>query len=199
MFYAVYNGKNGNGIYKDWPSCEAEVKGVSKVRYKKFKTEKEAVDFIEACKNDNESRIVYDEVKINYPCAFVDGSINTTTMTPGWGMVFCESEDNVIQECGSCSKFKDTRNIIGELTAALKALQYAKDMGIGKITIYHDYMGISEWATGAWSSDKSAAAKYYVSKFKEFDIDVEFVHVNAHTNIHLNDLADTLAKRGCGL
>ncbi|XP_050082227.1 ribonuclease H1 [Anopheles aquasalis] len=44
-FYAVAKGR-AVGIYKTWPECEAQVKGFTGARYKKFSTQTEATEFI---------------------------------------------------------------------------------------------------------------------------------------------------------
>lgn len=44
-YYAVARGKS-TGVYNDWKSCEANVKGVSNSRYMKFATREEASNFV---------------------------------------------------------------------------------------------------------------------------------------------------------
>ena len=44
-YYAVRVGAKP-GVYTDWASCEAQVKGFPKAEYKSFKTRKEAEDFV---------------------------------------------------------------------------------------------------------------------------------------------------------
>ena len=41
-FYAVKNGKNGDGIYDSWEACKAQVHGVKSVVFKGFPTRAEA-------------------------------------------------------------------------------------------------------------------------------------------------------------
>lgn len=45
-YYAVKEGKTP-GIYETWGECEKQIKGYSNAVYKKFKTKKEALEFIE--------------------------------------------------------------------------------------------------------------------------------------------------------
>ena len=40
-FYVVWDGINP-GIYSDWKSCEAQIKGYSTAKYKAFDTQEEA-------------------------------------------------------------------------------------------------------------------------------------------------------------
>jgi ribonuclease HI len=45
MYYAVKSGRN-TGIYNTWKECEAQIKGFSGARFKKFNTKEEALQFI---------------------------------------------------------------------------------------------------------------------------------------------------------
>lgn len=45
-YYAVVKGREGSGIYRDWPRTEANVRGVSGVKYKSFADEAGAIQFI---------------------------------------------------------------------------------------------------------------------------------------------------------
>ena len=47
-YYAVVRGKEGSGIYLDWPRTEENVKGISGVKYKSFPDEGSAREFIMA-------------------------------------------------------------------------------------------------------------------------------------------------------
>ena len=46
-FYAVKNGKSGDGIYQSWAECEAQVKGAPGVLFKGFPTRAEAEAFLQ--------------------------------------------------------------------------------------------------------------------------------------------------------
>ena len=45
-YYAVKNGKDGDGIYETWEDCKAQVHGVKSVVYKGFPTRAEAEEFL---------------------------------------------------------------------------------------------------------------------------------------------------------
>ena len=45
-YYAVKNGKDGDGIYESWEMCKAQVHGVKSVIYKGFPTRQEAEAFL---------------------------------------------------------------------------------------------------------------------------------------------------------
>ncbi|GLG92318.1 Uncharacterized protein GBIM_00039 [Gryllus bimaculatus] len=48
-FYAVGKGRQV-GVYTTWPECQKQVENISNAKYRKFKTHKEAVAFIQECK-----------------------------------------------------------------------------------------------------------------------------------------------------
>lgn len=54
-YYAVARGKS-TGVYNDWKSCEANVKGVSNSRYMKFSTREEANNFVSTQGGGDSSR-----------------------------------------------------------------------------------------------------------------------------------------------
>ena len=55
-FYAVKNGKNGDGIYDRWEACKAQVHGVKSVVFKGFPTRAEAEDFLDVYKRQGVHR-----------------------------------------------------------------------------------------------------------------------------------------------
>ena len=129
-------------------------------------------------------------------------------------------EDNitgavVVQDCSTkqlttfrilCqkSKFSSSRNIYGEVAAAIYALQYIKSLMNAEpdiqVVIIHDYEGIKKWATGEWQSKKPISASYkkVVDSMPEVMKRVTFVHQKSHVgvtseNSYLNHLADRIA------
>ncbi|VDK42371.1 unnamed protein product [Anisakis simplex] len=48
-YYAVARGRT-RGVYRTWPECEKSVKGFTGAKFKKFSSEREALDFINANK-----------------------------------------------------------------------------------------------------------------------------------------------------
>ncbi|KAJ4528950.1 hypothetical protein HRR83_009004 [Exophiala dermatitidis] len=59
-YYAVQNGKVP-GVYTDWPQAQAQIRGVSKPKYKKFDTRAEAEAFVAAGKTRLESDLTPEE------------------------------------------------------------------------------------------------------------------------------------------
>ena len=87
------------------------------------------------------------------------------------------------------------RNVAGEIMGAGEAMKMAREQGIRKITIYHDYEGIAKWCTGEWKANKPWT-KAYKKFYDEItaSVRVDFVKVPAHSNVTYNELADRLAK-----
>lgn len=77
----------------------------------------------------------------------------------------------------------------------MKAFDLANELNMKKLTIYHDYEGISAWVTGAWQA-KNNMTKYYqkLARKLQENIELVFVKVKAHSGDHLNEKADKLAK-----
>ena len=92
------------------------------------------------------------------------------------------------------------RNVSGEILAACRAVELALQYGLHSLCIFHDYQGISSWATGEWKCNKEKTKAY--RKFMqdaEKKIRLEFVKVPAHSGIYFNELADRLAKEAVGI
>ena len=45
-YYAVKNGKSGDGIYDSWDACKMQVQGAKGVTYKGFPTREEAEAYL---------------------------------------------------------------------------------------------------------------------------------------------------------
>ena len=92
------------------------------------------------------------------------------------------------------------RNVAGEILGATQAIEKALELGLSTLTIYYDYEGIKHWAEGTWKRNKEGTIHYheFVSSVKD-KIDLQFVHVKAHTGIPGNEEADTLAKEAVGI
>ena len=88
----------------------------------------------------------------------------------------------------------------GEIAAAKIAIEEAVKAGAAGLEIRYDYEGVEKWATGRWKRNKTYTREYaeYVRKAGE-KLTVTFSHVKGHSGSKWNDMADTLAKKACGL
>lgn len=132
--------------------------------------------------------------------AWVDGSHNTHNGLAGYGVYLCIGNETR-DISGSVTKLDNSsRDIVGEVTAALAAIKTAVDKQCSKIIVYYDYLGIEKWATGEWTCRKQIS-KDYVKELNNLEkfINVSFQKVKAHSGDENNNRADRLAKQGCGL
>lgn len=91
---------------------------------------------------------------------------------------------------------KHARNISGELNATYGAIAYALQNNLPEITIYHDYVGIAEWANLNWKAKKPETQKYanYINRVRnEKGLVINFIHVKGHSGDMFNEVADKLA------
>ncbi len=213
-YYGVVDGKSGNGIYLTWDECEREVKGVSGAKYKKFKTEKEADEFVnsggqaanttakdeKADKPDIKSDTKPD-IKPGHIDVYVDGSYNSDSNTYGYG-VYMDDGKNQRIICGKGTCRYDGRNIEGEVAAARAALsEISKSGKYNSVTLYHDYQGIGSWADGDWKTNKIYTQSYrkFVNDIRSQGLDIDFRHVDGHSGVRGNEYCDKLAKVACGM
>ena len=202
-YYAVRKGRIP-GIYTSWPECQDAVKGYSGCEYKSFSNRGDAEKYLgeqSAMQLNAFSSNPNDSVTLDHLVAWVDGSFNATTGEYGSGIVLVTLTGNHEGSFkGFVPDFITARNVAGEILAAVYAIEGAMKLSAKHLTIVHDYIGIRNWATGDWKAN-SPIAKYYVEYLKGIKerIKLDFVKVDAHTGVELNEKADTLAKAAVGL
>lgn len=191
-YYAVKKGYT-TGIFKSWEECEKQVKGFSGAIFKSFKTEEEALLYM-------------DDVKKEVPnfglIAYVDGSFNVKTKEYGYGCVIIEGQKVIakISNKDNDDELASMRNVAGEIQGCMKAIEYAISREEKAICIYYDYEGIEKWANKEWKANKKGTIEY-AKKIEEYrsKIDVHFIKVLAHSGDFYNEMADKLAKKAVGI
>lgn len=137
----------------------------------------------------------------NTPYAFVDGSFNPDTGVYGYGGFLCVGDKKYpLMGAGCKSDMASMRNVAGEISGAMAAVKKAEELGIREITMFYDYKGIEQWATGSWKTNKSATQEY--ANFMSPDnrkVVIQFQHVKGHTGVEGNELADVMAKTAVGI
>ena len=65
------------------------------------------------------------------------------------------------------------------------------------IDIYHDYVGVADWATGKWKKTQHKFAKDYVNFIKDLskNVHLNFHKVKGHSGNKYNDLVDSLCTK----
>lgn len=197
-FYVVRVGRVP-GIYETWSECERMVKGYKGAVYRSFLTLAEAKKFMgDNLKADDNTD---DNTADDMTYAFVDGSYNSVTKVYGYGgFLIYNGEKHIIQGSGNDEEMAAMRNVAGEVLGSMAAVELAVKLGIPKLDIYYDYMGIEMWATGRWKRNKKGTIAYYnyMQEIKD-KIDIRFVKVKGHSGIAGNEEADALAKQSVGI
>lgn len=137
--------------------------------------------------------------------AYVDGSFYPVNGKYGSG-VFLLLEDGQkyrIHYGGVIMDSQKQKNgsLIGELKAAEIAVAHALELKCSKITIFHDYMPVSQFVVTPPKDDSPEEAKLYSQKMREYmkHIPITFEHVKAHSGDRNNFVADQEARIGAGI
>ena len=136
---------------------------------------------------------------------YTDGSYNTKTNVGSWAYVMLKDKVKIHEASGKTKEnFLVSRNIAGECTAVLKALQYCDANNITKVEIHHDLEGVQKWAKPINGEKRWKATteitKVYQTWFDKYTkkINVDFVHVKGHSGETWNEYVDELAGKISG-
>lgn len=196
-YYAVRKGYE-NGIFDNWDECKKNVKGFSGAEYKSFNNKNDAMDYL-----NNKTEYINNNVNVfigmNKAVAYCDGSYDNENKKFSYGLVMIHGSQ-IIEFNQAFDAFDTGRNVTGEIFGAMKAMNYCLENDIESLDLYYDYVGIKAWATGEWKANKEMTKTYasFYDKLKD-KLDVNFIKVQAHTGVELNERADKLAKAALGL
>jgi ribonuclease HI len=125
--------------------------------------------------------------------AYVDGSYLEEKV--GYGAVILHHDDEVATLSGRVDDAGKIRQVAGEIEAVLTTLLFCQQNGIEAVTIYYDYAGLENWATGKWQA-KDAYTIAYQRAMQATTIEIHWRKVPAHSGNRWNNRADALAKEG---
>jgi len=84
------------------------------------------------------------------------------------------------------------RNVAAELQAVIHGLEQCARLGYDAVTVFYDYAGIEQWATGQWQA-ATRTTQDYVQFIARCPISITWQKVRAHSGILMNELVDQLA------
>ncbi len=141
--------------------------------------------------------------KLTKNYAFVDGSFNQDTKIYGCGgfLIDQNGKKHIIQDSEMDPAMAKMRNVAGEILGAMRAIALAQNLGMKKLTIFHDYEGVAAWPLGKWKCRKRETRKYamFVWMAIETGLKIYFSQIKGHSGIDGNEEADRLARLAVGL
>lgn len=188
-YYAVARGRK-TGIYTSWDEAQEQIIRFPNALFKSFGNEIEAIKFLQQHEDiEPKSQDFRDYLTNSGDCvAYIDGScMRDEKASTGVVLLFGSLVHN--------EDYLAHRNIAGELSSAIEAMNAAYNAGFKRVTIFYDYQGIEEIALGRWNA-KSSLMKKYKETYDIFSklIEIEFVKIKGHNGDKGNELADEVAR-----
>lgn len=190
-YYAVKAGREP-GIYETWSECLKQIYKFSGAVYKSFEDRKSAEEFFLTAKAE--------PINNDLPLAYIDGSYSKTRGCYAWGgFINNHGTISILQGSNNAAGYMEYRNVTGEIRGALEVMRICLKTGIPEINLYYDYSGVEQWAAGNWKC-KNELSKFYYGYYQKYKnrLTVHFIHVDGHTGIEGNEIADLLAKEAAG-
>lgn len=218
-FYAVKEGREP-GIYTSWPEAQAQVSGFAGAVFKSFPSKADAESYLGISQNPfvrhGASQTptlapTIPEIIANFDednatdtaIIYTDGSYNKDEKIYGYGYTITVNQVKArAWGGGENPDLVSMWQVGGELLAAIFSLQEALLASVSKIVIRYDYKGVEEWVQGTWDRNKPGTQWYretMLQLISQFNGEVIFQKVKAHSNDPGNEEADQLAKKGAGL
>ena len=112
----------------------------------------------------------------------------------GWAFVIQQDGQEVMRHASHFieSYMASHRNVAAELQAVIHGLNHCRRMGHDSVTVFYDYAGIEQWATGRWKAN-TRTTQEYVRFIADCPITITWQKVPAHSGVPMNELVDQLA------
>lgn len=126
---------------------------------------------------------------------WVDGSCSGNGLHIGWGVIIKRKGTEVYRSSGNDvpDEARTQRNVAGEITAILRALEWCSTNNLRDIVIYYDYEGLEKWPTGRWKA-KNPFTQNYARSVNESGLSIKWRKIRAHTGVATNEEVDVLAR-----
>ena len=194
-----------NKVVKTWSECQKYINGVKGAKYKSFTNQKDVDHYFKV--NDKTAKQSEETDNTNGFVAYVDGSYNNDTGKAGMGLVLLRDGTVILVYSGEVPRNVvseqdgNLRQTVGELCSAYQIANEIYKLGINKLTIYHDYEGVSAHALGLWKRNSEFARDYYdkMQSLMSNGLDIKFIQTNSHQGDLYNEIADDLAKFNIGV
>lgn len=194
--YAIkYRSGKARIYHAEWKEIEGKILGKKGAVYKGFSNQDDAKEWLFKATVPFRDKNTPYSPGVFY--VFVDGSYSSIKKSAGWGFVVIKDGKKVDEGWGvvrNLSEHSSSRNIVGELTAATKAMEWVNMHDLKNVVIVADYSGIANWALGYWKASTEVAMKY-LKDIGGWLHRVTFEKVNGHSEIEWNEYADALTRR----
>ncbi|WP_459195682.1 ribonuclease H family protein [Wukongibacter baidiensis] len=224
-YYAVAEGRGVlPNIYTTWDKCKEVTERFNGAKFSSFTNIEDALEYlandvgltvdrlVEKCpylvENSKKSTNNLIKKKSTNICKtsksnskalkiYVDGSYRKGIYNYAYGFVVVLNNNIVYQSngVGNNEGAIALRNVAGEMTAAMRAVLFAKKNNYKELEIYYDYKGLENWAKGSWKRKNEYTRAYHkFMKENMKSMNIEFIKVKAHSGDKYNEMADKLAK-----
>lgn len=191
-YYAVKKGRE-TGIFTSWADCQKQVTGFAGALFKGFVTREEADAYLGQEKKQHADGSEKTAQREDAYHIYVDGSYFNQQYSWGFAVYYQDALVFTKNGVGTSAEAAKLHNVAGELEAVKEAVCWAETEKLPAVIIFHDYIGISEWAENRWKTNNAVTLAY-----KEFMQPylgwVSFQKVSGHTGVEGNELADQLAR-----